>query len=251
MSPEAGAGKAAGEPWPGDPQGDDAGLDQATVARLKQEEEEEEDAETRALRLELEALERILAQWINLAWEMVNMAKENPSLQKGLPILEQAVPVYQMMGFQVKSLKKGLCFTNSRPTVLKCVDAKGDIQAVAVYGEIGNNYKLNWLATRPGNINCAANENCSTSLRGAGTQMVLHLMQKMFDHNLGSIILYSADSSIKFYEKMGFEKFLPSQGDWEFGDQGTPMQLTAEKAKKIVEQGLCPFNQLKIQMLAS
>jgi hypothetical protein len=114
-----------------------------------------------------------------------------------------------------------------------CSDKTGKIQAVAsaeMLSETGELY-IHAIVTHPCNIKAKINENESGRATGAGSAIIYYLVNRfLLKPSCIQIRLHSLESSIHFYEKLGFDK--EKQANPRF----ILMYLTADKAQQILLQ---------------
>ncbi len=124
-------------------------------------------------------------------------------------------------------------------TIFTC-SLGGEIQAIALHDKKNN--KLGYVVTHPNNINHEINQDCQ-QVKGAGTQIMLHLLSKTL-HSNSVLKLRAVEEAKPFYEKMHFE-YAPEDNRAYDGYEGiTSMKLSADKIKNLIAAGTTPFNQL-------
>jgi len=116
---------------------------------------------------------------------------------------------------------------------LACVDKDSKIQALALIDDEEN--KIVYIATNPNNIPTPLSK-LSQRVRGAGTQIILHLAKDALKTG-NAIRLSSIDSSEPFYDKLGFAGY----------DINNDRVLTVTKIKELISSKIPPFDQLQIE----
>ncbi|MBS0627098.1 MAG: hypothetical protein JSS09_02680 [Verrucomicrobia bacterium] len=89
--------------------------------------------------------------------------------------------------------------------LLACTDKKKNIQSIALVSNEVNRIFLKYLITNPKNIRSDVNSNELNRVRGAGTAIIHHLLEKCLTEQK-TLQLYSTPSSEPFYKKLYFEK---------------------------------------------
>lgn len=114
-------------------------------------------------------------------------------------------------------------FVNGDAKVLGVKDAKGNIQAAAVYDRMNNHVYIEYLATAPWNFS-----NDSRAIKGAGTKAIIETIKmEKASNRPAEIRLYALDRAVPFYEKLGFKPYKGNKHD---------LKLSAEDANKLLEK---------------
>ncbi len=184
------------------------------------------------------ALSRIAKIWSNTSRDRLDTLRRRGALNAH-PTFENSLYICESISNQLITPEK------ERPrgsdpwdTTLICEDEHRQLQAIALFDKRSNT--LAYIATNPENISHDTNR---TQVRGAATQILLHLAKETLQ-NGSALKLKSVDDALHFYyTKFHFEYDVRTPEDAR--NDLWPLQLTAAKIKALVAKGIPPFESLK------
>lgn len=127
-------------------------------------------------------------------------------------------------------------------SVFICQDGAKKIHAIALYSQEEN--FLGYIASHPDNLKHELN--AATRVRGAAIKLMLHMFQKTLD-NESTLRLRSVKSARSFYQELKFEEDLENYTDEDREEGFTPMKLTANKIRELINSKQSPFNDLTLK----
>jgi N-acetylglutamate synthase-like GNAT family acetyltransferase len=117
--------------------------------------------------------------------------------------------------------------------VLVCRDDQ--VQGIATFVEVESEQemRIHLLLTHPDNLRSQEKASIKTRTEGAGTQLVLSLLQRALDKQL-DVVLRATNSSLLFWDRFDFELLDPNPQDQKH--ETTPMKLSRLQLEDVLRK---------------
>lgn len=139
------------------------------------------------------------------------------------------------------------CIPRVFERAIACYDAKDpdNIQAIALIKDDSDSLclldphttylKIALMVTNPINIRSSVNSTEDDRVRGAGTNLIVHIAKECLEKKYNGLYLESVDSALPFYQKLGFEE-LDSEEVFMLEPLTIPMRLTIEQMNELLKK---------------
>ncbi|MDP1880262.1 MAG: hypothetical protein Q8K60_04915 [Parachlamydiaceae bacterium] len=150
-------------------------------------------------------IKNLVDKWNNEIEKKIEEIEDIPTLNKELDLLDDANTIYSKISANIELLKLN---NTNKFKMIKCIDTHHRIQGIAQYERKKNKFSLDYLATKPSNLECSLN-NPIKRTKGVGTQIISYFNNKMINKKIKKLCVYPSETSFPFYEKLKFQYINP------------------------------------------